>query len=158
MKKLRQFIWAAVIIGSVLTPSARAAESFSLLLQKGIFAEETEGNLDAAIKIYQQITAEAATNRSVVAQAQYRLGVCYQKKGNKAQAISILNDLLKQFPAEAALGQKARDLLADLGQTPSSNITIRRVLTDASGVRGVLTADGKYISRIDYDRGDVVQF
>ena len=109
MKKLRQFIWAAVIIGSVLTPSATAAESFSVLLQKGIFAEETEGNLDAAIKIYQQITAEAATDRSVVAQAQYRLGVCYQKKGNKEQAINILNDLLKQFPAEAALGQKARE-------------------------------------------------
>jgi len=158
MKKLRQFIWAAVIIGSVLTPSATAAESFSVLLQKGIFAEETEGNLDAAIKIYQQITAEAATDRSVVAQAQYRLGVCYQKKGNKEQAISILNDLLKQFPAEAALGQKARELLAGLGQTPSSNITIRRVLPDASGVDGVLTADGKYISNIDRDTGDMVQY
>jgi hypothetical protein len=157
MKKLRQLMLTAVIIGSVLT-TATAAESFSVLLQKGIFAEETEGNLDAAIKIYQQITAEAATNFSVVAQAQYRLGVCYQKKGNKEQAISTLNDLLKQFPAEAALGQKARDLLAELGQTPSSNITIRRVLADASGVGGVLTADGKYISHIDWETGDVVQF
>jgi Tol biopolymer transport system component len=157
MKKLRQLMLTAVIIGSVLT-TARAAESFSVLLQKGIFAEETEGNLDAAIKIYEQITAEAATNLSVVAQAQYRLGVCYQKKGNKEQAISILNDLLKQFPAEAALGQKARELLAGLGQTPSSNITIRRVLADASGVDEVLTADGKYISRMDGYTGDVVQF
>lgn len=157
MKKLRQLMLTAVIIGSVLT-TATAAESFSVLLQKGIFAEETEGNLDAAIKIYQQITAEAATNLSVVAQAQYRLGVCYQKKGNKEQAISTLNDLLKQFPAEAALGQKARELLAGLGQTPSSNIVMRRVLADASGVDGVLTADGKYIRDIDRDTGDVVQF
>jgi Tol biopolymer transport system component len=161
MKKLRQLMLTAVIIGSVLT-TATAAESFSVLLQKGIFAEETGGNLDAAIKIYQQITTEGATNHSVVAQAQYRLGVCYQKKGNKEQAISILNDLLKQFPAEAALGQKARELLAGLGQTPSSNITMRRVLADASGVGGalpvVLTADGKYISRIALPGGDVVQF
>jgi len=157
MKKFRQFVLAAAIIGWVLT-TATAAESLSVLLQKGIFAEETEGNLDAAIKIYQQITAEAATNRSVVAQAQYRLGVCYRKKGNKEQAISILNDLLKQFPDEAVLGQKARELLAGLGQAPASNITMRRVLTDAAGIGDVLTADGKYICRISGGTGDVVQY
>jgi tetratricopeptide (TPR) repeat protein len=157
MKKFSQFMLTAVILGSVLT-TVTAAESLSVLLQKGIFAEETEGNLDAAIKTYQQITTEAATNHSVAAQAQYRLGVCYQKKGDKAQAISVLNDLLKQFPAQAALGQKSREVLAALGQAPSSNITIRRVLADASGLGGVLTTDGKYISGIDWDTSDVVQF
>ncbi len=144
MKKLRQFMSAAVIIGSVLT-TATAAESFSVLLQKGIFAEETERNLDAAIKIYQQITAEAATNRPVVAQAQYRLGVCYQKKGSKEQAISTLNELLRQFPAEAALGQKARGLLAELGQTPPSNITIRQLPLTADQVYAVST-DGRLVA------------
>ncbi len=38
-------------------------------------------------------------------------------------------------------------------------LVARRVLTDASGVGGVLTADGKYISsNIDRSTGDVVQF
>ncbi len=37
-------------------------------------------------------------------------------------------------------------------------LVARRVLTDASGVGGVLTADGKYIRGIDWDTGDVVQF
>src|ERR1017187_5579036 len=105
MKKLRQFMSAAVIIGSVLT-AATAAESFSVLLQKGIFAEETERNLDAAIKIYRQITTEAATNRSVVAQAQYRLGVCYQRKGNKEEAVAALKRLLTAFPNEGPLDEK----------------------------------------------------
>ncbi|MCX5646449.1 MAG: hypothetical protein NTZ17_17480 [Phycisphaerae bacterium] len=37
-------------------------------------------------------------------------------------------------------------------------LVARRVLTDASGVGGVLTADGKYISsKMDWDTGDVVQ-
>ena len=145
MKKLRQLMLAAVIIGSVLALSARAAESFSVLLQKGIFAEETEGNLAAAIKIYQQITAEGATNLSVTAQAQYRLGVCYQKQGNKEQAIGILNDLLKQFPAEAALGQKARELLVGLGQTPSSDITIRKLSLTAAEIYSV-SLDGRLVA------------
>jgi Tol biopolymer transport system component len=37
-------------------------------------------------------------------------------------------------------------------------LVARRVLTDASDVGEVLTADGKYISNIDGDTGDVVQF
>jgi beta-lactamase regulating signal transducer with metallopeptidase domain/Tol biopolymer transport system component len=37
-------------------------------------------------------------------------------------------------------------------------LVARRVLTDASGVGGVLTPDGKYISNIDGGTGDVVQF
>lgn len=155
MKKFGPLILAAVMIGSVLTPSAPAAESFSVLLQKGIFAEETEGNLDAAIKIYQQITAEAAANRSVVAQAQYRLGVCYQKKGNKEQAISILNDLLKQFPAEAALGQKARELLAGLGQTPSSSITIRKLPLIAEVIYSV-SPDGRLVAYRPKENNNIV--
>ncbi len=37
-------------------------------------------------------------------------------------------------------------------------LVIRRVLTDASGVDGVLTAEGRYISHIDPITGDMVQF
>ncbi len=37
-------------------------------------------------------------------------------------------------------------------------LVARRVLTDASGIGEVLTADGKYISNIDRSTGDVVQF
>jgi bla regulator protein BlaR1 len=36
-------------------------------------------------------------------------------------------------------------------------LVTRRVLTDASGVGGVLTADGKYIRGLDRDTGDVIQ-
>ena len=75
MKNLFQPIIAAVITASVLT-SAPAAESVSVLLQKAIYAEETEGNLESAIKLYEQIASDAATNRPMVAQAQYRLAVC----------------------------------------------------------------------------------
>ncbi|MHB8520360.1 MAG: FitA-like ribbon-helix-helix domain-containing protein [Limisphaerales bacterium] len=95
--------------------------------QKGIFAEETEGNLDAAIKIYEQTGAEAAANRAVVAQAQYRLGVCYQKKGNKEQAIKILNEPVQQFPSDVTVTQKARGTLAELGATPPEAVSVRKI-------------------------------
>ena len=155
MKKLMQWIAATVIIGSVLACPARAAESASVLLQKGIFAEETEGNLDAAIKIYEQIATEAAANRAVVAQAQYRLAVCYQKKGSKEQAIATLNELLKQFPSEGRLSQMAREILAELGQTPTEAVTIRKLpLADASWVMSV-SPDGRFIAYMDQDYSSI---
>jgi Tol biopolymer transport system component len=42
--------------------------------------------------------------------------------------------------------------------TQSAGMVIRRVLADASGVGGVLTADGKYIRGLDWRTGDVVQY
>ncbi|MDO8543277.1 MAG: tetratricopeptide repeat protein [Opitutaceae bacterium] len=143
MKTLTPRLAAALVVAAIFALAASAAESLSVLLQKGIYAEETEGNLDSAIKIYEQIAAESAANRPLAAQAQYRLAVCYQKKGNKEQAISTFNDVLKQFPTDVALGQKAREALAQLGQTPSDDLKIRRVATLDGTPLGV-TPDGRF--------------
>src|SRR5437870_574714 len=102
----------SLLVAAVLPLIAFAAsESPSLLLQKGIYAEEIERNLDSAIKIYEQIAAESAANRSVVAQAQYRLAMCYQKQGKKELAIKLLNELVEQPMADATLAAKARTTL-----------------------------------------------
>lgn len=133
-----------------------AAESLSALLQKGIFAEETEGNLDAAIKIYEGIVKEAEANRSLAAQAQYRLAVCYQKKGNKEQAIAALRQLIAAFPNEGTLNEKARALLRDLGYVPKENIIIRKL--PVQGGWGVsISPDGKWVS-YQNDNWDIVLF
>ena len=55
-------------------------------------------------------------------------------------------------PAPQVTGVSATET-ASLG----GGLVTRRVLTDASGVDGVLTADGKYIRGIDQDTGDVIQ-
>lgn len=127
MKKLTQWLAATVLSGSVFTFTATAAESPSVLLQKGIYAEETEGNVDAAIKIYEQIAVEAATNRSVVAQAQYRLAVCYQKKGNKEQAIKLIGELVQQPSLDADVNKKARETLTQLGVMPAESVSMRKI-------------------------------
>ncbi len=52
----------ALVTALVLSGEVRG-QGVSVLLQKGIFAEETVGDLDAAIKIYQQILTKAQANR-----------------------------------------------------------------------------------------------
>src|SRR5262249_6936658 len=84
----------------LLLASAQAlrAVSASELLEKGIYTEETKGELGAASQIYQQIVDDPRADRGLVAQAQLRLGLCELKQGHKPQAISALERLTQNFP------------------------------------------------------------
>jgi carboxyl-terminal processing protease len=81
----------------LVTPVLRAA-SADWLLEKGIYTEETKGQLRAAIALYQQIVDDPKAERAMVAQAQLRLGLCELKLGNKPRAISALERLTAEFP------------------------------------------------------------
>ena len=60
----------------------------SVLMQEALYAEEIEGDLDAAIKIYRQVIAGAKDMEQTAAQAIFRIGMCHLKKGEKTQAAS----------------------------------------------------------------------
>ena len=74
------------------------AVSSAELLEKGIYTEETKGDLTAAAAIYKEIVDDPNAPRSLAAQAQLRLGVCELKSGNKPKAISALERLTQEFP------------------------------------------------------------
>lgn len=106
----------------VATSSAATAQSASELLEKGIYAEETVGDLDGAIKIYRQIVAKAKANRKFAAQAQYRLGHCLWKQGKKKEAKEAFQTLIKDFPEQAELLKKARKFLP--AETPQPELKL----------------------------------
>jgi hypothetical protein len=116
LTSLPPLLLAALI--SLLPFGARAA-SASELLEKGIYAEETKGDLDAAIAIYQQVTDEAKSLRALAAQAQLRLGQCYLKKNRTADATAAFEKLIREYPTEKELVAAARKHLpADLVLSP----------------------------------------
>jgi len=141
-------LWAVISI------QANAAESISVLLQKGIYAEETEGDLDAAIKIYKEIVTEVEANRTLVAQAQYRLGMCQVKKGDGSAAAEAFRRILERFPEQLELVSRTRAELSALGR-PVSATVVRQVWSPAIDTEGSVTADGKLLSFVDWDTGDV---
>lgn len=87
------------------------AASPSEMLEKGIYTEETKGDVDSAIAIYQQLLAESKTAQSLAAQAQLRLGLCYLKKNRATEAVAAFEKLIKDFPDEKELIAKAREHL-----------------------------------------------
>jgi hypothetical protein len=99
-----------VVLTLLLTARSQAlAQSASDLLQQGIYTQETLGDIDGAIKIFQQIVAEAKTNRLYAAQAQYRLGLCYLSKGMNTEAQEAFKTLIKEFPDQKELVAKATE-------------------------------------------------
>ena len=117
-------------VALMLLFSAHAARGASAaeLLEKGIYTEETKGELKAASQIYEQIVDDPGADRSLVAQAQLRLGLCELKQGHKPQAISALERLTRDFPdkekllalVEPHMPQLLDDLAAPTDLTPSS--------------------------------------
>jgi len=131
------------------------------LLQKAIQKETVDGDLKGAIELYKKIVALPGGNRAVAAKALLRMGQCHEKLGGTEaqEARKAYQRLVRDFADQAEIVAQARVRLAALGGPGAGGgLVTRRVLTDASCVRGVLTADGKYISHIDRGTGDVVQF
>lgn len=87
-------------------------QSVSVLLEKGLHQEETVGDLDAAMKIYQKIVADAKADRPFIARAEYRLALCYLKKKQRDRAIAALEALIRSFGDQEQVVAKARRALA----------------------------------------------
>jgi len=142
----------------VVVSSAYAQQNAGVLLQSGLYKEEVNGDLEAAIKVYERVLKDFPKDRLVAAKAQLHIGLCYEKLGT-AEARTAYESVVRDFADQSEIVAQARVRLAALsGPGAAGGLVTRRVLTDASGVSGVLTPDGKYISHIDQGTGDVVQF
>ena len=94
---------AAAIASLVLAAIPTAAQTTAELLQKGIYAQETEGNLDNAILIYRQIVNSAPSQRDLAAQAQYRLAQALLQKGDLATASKEFERLARDYSDQSNL-------------------------------------------------------
>jgi len=94
------------------------AESASVMLEQGVYYEETKGDLDAAIAVYEAIVAAEEASRQYAAEAQYRLGACYLKKGEKDKATAAFNAVVSKYPDQTEMVQAAERELGALPARP----------------------------------------
>ena len=138
-------------------PAASVAES----LEKGIYLEETKGELKSAVQIYQEIVNDPGADRSVLAQAQLRLGLCQLKLGNKPQAISALDRLTQEFPDKdkllAIVEQQMPQVLDEIVQQIERNYIqeVDRGELMETAIRAIV---GKLDSRGSFLRSDDMEF
>ena len=104
---------ALTIFAVVLMGLPAEGQSTAELLQKGIYTQETVGDLDGAIKIYRQILNSASQSRTYAAQAQYRLAQCLLKKGENDEAVKAFQKVVQDYPDQKELVSKARAYVPD---------------------------------------------
>ncbi|QDS97236.1 hypothetical protein HG15A2_04970 [Adhaeretor mobilis] len=88
---------ACFCMGLLAMPAAAATASE--LLEKAIYAQETVGDLDKAIDIYEQVLNEHEKSAEAAAQAQYRIGLCYEKLGKADKAAGAFQAVIDDFPS-----------------------------------------------------------
>ena len=89
------------------------APLISELLEEGVYQEEANGDLAAAILLYRQIVESEQVSRSKAAEAQYRLAVCYQKQGKTDLAVESFEALVKNYPNQTEWVDAALVLLPE---------------------------------------------
>lgn len=115
---LDRFVRKTVLVSTLCfisaAPAIHAAEATPAeLLERGIYSEETKGDLDGAMRLYQQIVTEMKANQALAAQAQFRLAMCYDKKKDYAAATKAFETLIRDYPAQTELVALAHDYIAD---------------------------------------------
>src|SRR6266498_3391058 len=95
--------------------TVNAADDFVGAVQKGLFEEEANHNLEAAIQAYQTVLATHDEQRKLAATALFRLGECYRKLGRTNDAVAQYQRLLRDFSDQGALARLSEQNLTALG-------------------------------------------
>src|SRR5688572_12636996 len=137
----RIFIIVAGALVLAVTP-LRSADALTEALQKGLFEEEANQNLEAAIKAYQDVLSRADEQRRVAATALFRLAECYRKQGKTNEASAEYRRLVRDYTDQATLVNLSRQNLTGLG------VSSPAVAAAADGSAGSTDEEEKEIRRI----------
>lgn len=159
-----KFVFAA-IVAICLATSVAFAQTPGEALQRAIFAQDAQGNIDGAIQGYRQVATSTFASREVAAHAQYRLSQALLLKGDLPAATRELERLKKDFAEYGSLitnltesVNKASPAVTRGGPVPvglSSQVRamVAEILRADSEVGPMVTLRGTVVSFI---RGDEV--
>ena len=114
MKTFKTIMLGLLLAALAITCHTASGATTSELLQQGLYAEEVEGNIDSAIKAYDQVIKNGSAPPNQAAQALYREGMCYLKLKDEASARMVLEKLVAGYPAQTEMVEKARPILDEL--------------------------------------------
>jgi tetratricopeptide (TPR) repeat protein len=88
--------------------ASAATNDLPTLLQRGLFEEEANHQLDAAIGDYKEAIEHFDHERQLAATAIFRLGECYRKLGRTNEANAQYERIVREFPDQTQLAQLSR--------------------------------------------------
>jgi ankyrin repeat protein len=111
--------WMLAVMLAITATAHGATNDLTGLLQQGLFEEEANRNLDAAIANYQSLASAFDKDRQLAATAIFRLGECYRKLGKTNEAVLQYQRIVKEFGDQPTLVTLSRQNLAGLNSAPA---------------------------------------
>ena len=145
-RRIVMIVAAALVLGAAV--GGQVSGQADALLQKAIQAETVDGNLKAAITLYEQAVAAAGSNRPVAARALVEIGQCYEKLGS-VEAQKAYQRVVRDFADQAEPLKLARTRLVALTRATAreSGIVTRQVWSGPEvEFSGRPSPDGRYLS------------
>jgi ankyrin repeat protein/tetratricopeptide (TPR) repeat protein len=108
---------ALLLCALALLPLAgrAATNDLSSALQNGLFEEEANRNLPAAIESYEKVAKQFDQNRALAATAIFRLGEVNRKLGKTNEAAAFYQRILREFSDQETLAKLSQQNLAGMG-------------------------------------------
>jgi hypothetical protein len=153
-RKLGWGLLAALLLTAQAMP--QAAQTPEALLGAALHQERVTGNMQAAIDGYRKVLAAKGASRSVAAQAQYHIGICYEKLGNQ-EARKAFESVVSNYADQKDLVAQARSRLTAMGGGGQTGQMATRLVWTGEKVdfNGTVSPDGSYVSFVDWYTGDL---
>ena len=168
--------WAALAL-IIVVPSVRSqdTDNAAVALQRAIRVELVDGDLEAAIALYDELATRFAAERAVAAKALLHIGRCYEKLGD-AKAVDVYGRVAGDYADVSEIASQARKRLTALNggaaagtdsarasnssTEDESGLVIRRVLEESmhSVSLGAPTSDGRYLSAVNWASGNLAVY
>ena len=145
-----------VVLFTSVFPSGRQvlAQSAHDLFQKGLVQERAQGDLNEAIRLYQQIVEDFSDDRVLAAKALVQMGQCYEKLG-RAEARKAYERVVREFADQPEPVRVAREHLEQLDGGAPEQVGGRLLWTYPSPVMAP-SPDGRTLAFLDVKTGDLV--
>lgn len=132
------------------------------LYQQALVKEQADGDLRAAIALYERIVREFSSVRALAAKALVQMGQCHERLGSQA-ARAAYRQVVEEYADQAESAARARARLAVLTRPvpadTESRIQVRQLLSSSHGdpvpLSGGFFPDGRRLVYIDWDAGTV---
>jgi Tol biopolymer transport system component len=145
--------YAVLSLGLLMLPSYSNAQEIdpSSQFREAFHLEEVKGDLEAAISLYRQVAN--SEDQSLGAQAQFRIGLCYEKLG-ETQAISAYETVLENYADQVEIVTAARNRLVELRNQESSRQSPTSILFPDQPLEAPqLSPDGTRLAGTDFSIG-----
>jgi ankyrin repeat protein len=109
------------LLAAALAPAQ--TNSLTALLQQGLFEEQANRNLDAAIADYSSLAKQFDKDRQLAATAVFRIGECYRMQGKTNEAAAQYERVLRDFSDQTTLATLSQQDLTGLGISASEKLS-----------------------------------